>query len=188
MQNRRVVAAVLLAAGSGSRFTGDTHKLLSPFRGTTVFAHALSAARGSGLPVYVVTGAVDLGDHLDDGITEVHNPGWAHGQATSAHAGIAAASVDGHDAVVIGLGDQPFITAGAWRSVADADAEVAVATYDGVRGHPVKLSATVWDDLPTIGDEVGRALFRGRPDVVLPIPCAGDASDIDTLEDLHRWT
>ena len=34
-------------------------------------------------------------------------------------------------AVVIGLGDQPFVTPAAWRAVAAADAAIGVATYDG---------------------------------------------------------
>lgn len=183
-----MVAAVLLAAGSGSRFDGDTHKLLAPLRGTSVFRLALDAARGSGLDVYVVTGATDLTAALTDDVVVVANDDWRQGQATSVRAGIAAAAAAGHDAVVVGLGDQPFVLAESWRAVADADAAIAVATYGSVRGNPVKLSNAVWDDVPMRGDEVGRALMRSRPDLVVPIPCAGDASDIDTLEDLHRWT
>lgn len=183
-----MVAAVLLAAGSGTRFEGEVHKLLAPLGESTVLEHALEAVRGSGLDVFVVTGAVDLDGFLSPDVTEVPNPKWHGGQATSVHAGIAAAAAAGHDAVVVGLADQPFVTSEAWRTVADADGIIAVATYDGERGNPVKLHASVWDRLPVRGDEVGRALMRSRPDLVLPIPCAGAASDIDTLEDLHRWT
>ena len=183
-----MVAAVLLAAGSGTRFEGEVHKLLAPIGDETVLARALDAVCGSGLPVFVVTGAVDLHDFLPDDVTEVPNPDWHRGQATSVRAGIAAASAAGHDAVVVGLADQPFVTSDAWRAVADADAVIAVATYDGERGNPVKLHSSVWEELPDEGDEVGRVVMRSRPDLVLPIPCAGAASDIDTLEDLHRWT
>lgn len=183
-----MTAAVLLAAGEGSRFEGDTPKLLAPLRGRTVLEHALDAARGSGLDVYVVTGAIDVADALTDDVTVVHNESWADGQAVSVRAGITAADADGHDAVVVGLGDQPFVTADAWRAVADADAPIAVATYEGTRGNPVRLSSEVWALLPAFGDEVGRAVIRDRPDLVRPVPCAGDASDIDTLEDLHRWS
>lgn len=183
-----MTAAILLAAGRGSRFEGETPKLLAPLRGRTVLEHALDAVRASGLPVYVVTGAVDVDEVLPDDVTVVHNESWADGQAVSVRAGITAAEVDGHDAVVVGLGDQPFVMAQAWRDVAGADAPIAVATYDGERGNPVKLSSAVWDLLPAFGDEVGRAVMASRPDLVRPVPCAGDASDIDTLEDLHRWT
>lgn len=183
-----MVAAVLLAAGSGTRFEGEVHKLLAPLGESTVLEHALDAVRGSGLEVFVVTGAVDLDGFLPAGVTEVPNPDWHLGQATSVRAGIAAAAEAGHDAVVVGLADQPFVTSDAWTAVAEADGIIAVATYHGERGNPVKLHESIWDQLPVRGDEVGRALMRGRPDLVLPIPCAGAASDIDTLEDLHRWT
>ena len=182
-----MVAAVLLAAGGGSRFAGDTHKLLADLRGRPVLAHAADAAVASGLDVFVVTGAVDVADVLPRSVTVVHNPHWSDGQAVSVRAGIAVADAAGHDAVVVGLGDQPFVIAEAWRAVAAADAAIAVATYDGRRGHPVKLSSQVWSQLPPSGDEVGRAVMAGRPELVTEIRCEGDPADIDTLEDLRQW-
>jgi molybdenum cofactor cytidylyltransferase len=183
-----VVAAVLLAAGGGSRFEGATHKLLAELRGRPVLAHAVDAAVASSLDVIVVTGAVEVGHLLPDGVTVVHNPSWSDGQAVSVRAGIVAAEAAGHDAVVVGLGDQPFVTASAWRRVAGSSSPMAVATYEGVRGHPVRLAADVWPLLPPFGDDVGRSLMRNRPDLVAEIRCEGSASDIDTLEDLHRWS
>ena len=183
-----MVAAVLLAAGGGSRFEGTSHKLLAELRGRPVLAHAVDAVVASGLDVIVVTGAVEVGDLLPDGITMVHNPSWSDGQAVSVRAGIVAAEAAGHDAIVVGLGDQPFVTPSAWGRVASSSAPIAVATYDGVRGHPVRLAAEIWPLLPSFGDEVGRALMRNRPHLVAEIRCEGSASDIDTLEDLHRWS
>ncbi len=183
-----MVAAVLLAAGEGSRFDGPEHKLRALLRGCPVLGHALDAVLAAGLDVFVVTGAVDVDDLLPPTVTVVHNPHWAEGQAVSVHAGIVAARAAGHDAVVVGLGDQPFVTPEAWRAVAASTSPIAVATYDGRRGHPVRLGEEVWSLLPPVGDEVGRALMRGRPDLVAEIRCDGDATDIDTLEDLHRWS
>jgi CTP:molybdopterin cytidylyltransferase MocA len=189
-----MVLAVLLAAGGGSRYEGDTHKLLAPLDGRPVLAHAIDALRASGLEAVVVTGAADVAHLVPEGVATLANPAWQAGQATSVRVGIEEAHRRGHDAVVVGLGDQPFVTAAAWQAVAAADAAVAVATYDGRRGHPVRLGAGVWDLLPVDGDEVGRTVMRGRPELVLEIPCdAGHTrtdrtADIDTLEDLRRWS
>lgn len=189
-----MVLAVLLAAGAGSRYRGDTHKLLAPLDGRPVLAHALDALVASDLEAVVVTGAADVAGLVPAGVDVVPNPGWEGGQATSVWAGIDEARRRGHDAVVVGLGDQPFVTGAAWQAVAAADSPVAVATYDGRRSHPVRLGREVWALLPLDGDEVGRAVMRGRPQLVVEIPCdaghtrADRTADIDTLEDLRRWS
>jgi CTP:molybdopterin cytidylyltransferase MocA len=191
-----VTVAVVLAAGQGSRFAGSAHKLLSAFRGRPVVTWAVEAAVASGIgPVVVVEGAVGLRDALvDAGLADqvdlVANPGWAAGQATSLGRGIDAATAADADAVVVGLGDQPMIEAEAWRRVAGAvgAAPIAVATYDGQRRNPVRFAREVWDQLPTEGDEGARVLIRGRPDLVMEVPCPGRPVDIDTLEDLRRWS
>lgn len=181
------VAAVVLAAGGGSRFAGPTHKLLAPLPdGTTVVERAVLAARWSGLDaVFVVTGAVAL--PVFEGVTAVENPRWAEGQATSLQAGLAAA--EGFDAVVVGLGDQPGITPEAWGRVATTTATaIAVATYDGQRGNPVRLATEIWSALPASGDEGARTLMRQRPELVTEVPCPGSGADVDTVEDLGRWS
>lgn len=183
-------AAVVLAAGGGTRFAGDAHKLLAPLRGRPVVVHAVSAALDAALDqVLVVVGAVELGGVLPEGVTVVHNDGWAQGQATSVRAGLDAAEQHGHTAVVVGLGDQPFVTADSWRAVAAAtDRPIAVATYDGRRRNPVRLAREVWDLVESTGDEGARALMRRRPDLVGEVPCQGTAADIDTVEDLEQWS
>jgi len=186
--------AVVLAAGSGSRFTGPTHKLLAPLDGETVagasIRHALDAAIG---PVLVVGGAVDLTGLVatigrdDPRVRIVHNPVWADGQATSLRVAIAEAERDDHAAIVVGLADQPFIDPIAWRNVAASRAPIAVATYAGRRRNPVRLARSVWSLLPVTGDEGARSVTRLRPELVEEVPCPGSAADIDTLEDLASW-
>lgn len=148
--------------------------------------HALEAAIG---PVVVVTGAVPdiVPERLREAVIVRHNPRWAEGQITSLHAGIDVARAVLAEAVVVGLGDQPFIDPAAWRALAESDAPIAVATYDGRRGNPVRLDATVWELLPDSGDEGARALMRVRPELVREVPCTGSPADIDTAEDLRRW-
>ena len=180
-------AAVLLAAGSGSRFAGPAHKLLMALDGRRVYEHALEHAMAAGLDdVLVVVGAVEL--VVPAPAVTVVNERWREGQATSLAAGIEAARTRGHEAVVVGLADQPGIPPEAWRLVAAAIATpIAVATYCGVRANPVRLDETVWLLLPQEGDEGARALIRKRPDLVTEVPCPGHPTDIDTEEDLATW-
>jgi CTP:molybdopterin cytidylyltransferase MocA len=182
------IAGVLLAAGSGSRFDGTEHKLLADLRGRTVIAWSLDAVLAAGFnEVIVVTGAVDLSDVLPSHVSVVHAPRWAEGQAFTIQAGIAAADAAGHDAVVVGLADQPFVPASAWRSVGASRGAIVTATFDEQRRPPVKLERAVWTLLPTEGDAGARELMRLRPDLVSEVPCSGTAADIDTAEDLARW-
>jgi CTP:molybdopterin cytidylyltransferase MocA len=189
--------AVVLAAGAGSRFHGPGHKLSSALEpasgeaaGGTVIGRALAAVLQSGIgPVVVVTGAapdVVPGDLVDQ-VTICHNPTWAEGQMTSLLVGLRHAAELGCIEAVIGLADQPFVTPDAWRTVAAAAGPIAVATYDGRRGTPVKLDRSVWHLLPAGGDEGARALMRVRPDLVREVACTGSPADIDTEEDLRRW-
>ncbi len=196
------VAAVVLAAGAGSRFAGPVHKLLADLRGRPVVAWAVDAAVAAGLDeVLVVTGADDVAAEiagvLPPGVRIVPNPAWASGQASSLQAAVAAAAAAGHDAIVVGLGDQPFVPASAWRAVADADSPLAVAVFGGPgpgdpatggdARPPVRIHRSLWSDLPTEGDEGARGLLRRCPELVVRVPCGGDSADVDTLEDLERW-
>ena len=188
-------AAVVLAAGGGSRFTasgGEGHKLLAPYLGRAVVEWAIEAATAAGLDAtYVVRGATDLPvPPLAHGaVTFVRNDRWREGIATSLQAGVARARQDGHAAVVIGLGDQPLVQTDAWQRVAAAGrTPISVATYEGVRGNPVRLSSMAWPLLPADGDEGARLVMRRRPDLVVEVPCPGRSADIDTVEDLATWT
>ena len=191
-------AALVLAGGAGRRFGGPPGaKLVAELDGRPVVHWAVTAALDARIgPVIVVCGALASSDPVWRPVTEragandvilVDNPDWAAGQMTSLRTGLAQAVAHGIDAVVVGLGDQPFVLASAWRAVAAATSPIAVATYDGRRGNPVRLHRSVWDLLPTGGDEGARALMRLRPDLVEPVACEGSPADIDTEGDLEPW-
>lgn len=182
---------MLLAAGAGTRFTAATHKLdaLLP-DGHTVFEHSVAAMRGSGAEhLAVIDGATSR--HVPDDMHHVENPDWALGQATSMARAVALATDLGVDALVVGLADQPFVPPSTWRRIVTAppDRPIVVATYAGRRGpHPVRLARSVWPLLPSIGDDGARSVLREHHDWVHEVPCDGSPEDIDTVEDLARWT
>jgi len=165
------IAAVVLAAGGGSRFAGQTHKLTTSFRGRPLVSWAVDHALGAGLDeAIVIEGAADLSQVVPEGATLLHNP-------------------QGHAAAVVGLGDQPLVPAEAWRRVAeDATRPIVTATFGGERRPPVRLAREVWASLPVTGDEGARALMRRRPHDVGEVACPGEPADVDTLEDLTRWS
>lgn len=190
------VAAVILAAGAGTRFNrGDPGapqgaKLLARARGRTVLEWALQPAIEAELDeLVVVSGAVDLGALVPETATLLHNDDWEAGQATSLRVGLDWCARQGHISAVVGLGDVPGLSADSWRSVASArGGPIVFATYHGSRGHPVRLDAEIWSLLPISGEEGARALAARRPELVTEVACEGRAADIDTQEDLRRWS
>jgi nicotine blue oxidoreductase len=182
--------AVVLAAGAGERFGGDGRKLLVPFRGRPLVSWAIEAAAEAALDdTVVVTGAADLsGLSLPAGVRLLPATRWAEGQALSLRAARLDAEAAGHDAMVVGLGDQPLVPVGAWRAVAGSRSPIAVATYGGQRRNPVRLAREVWTLLPVEGDQGARVVMAGRPDLVEEVACDGEPADVDTQEDLRRWS
>jgi molybdenum cofactor cytidylyltransferase len=196
--------AVLLAAGSGSRFHGGCHKLDAVLpSGYTVYEQSLghlveafgpgsdtgTGSANSTVGVLVVHGATER--LVPAGVTSIVNNAWASGQATSVATALRQAAALGADAIVFGLADQPFVPPATWRAVADAAPEwpIVIATYAGRRGpHPVRLHQSVWPLVPTIGDDGARSVLRDHPALVHEVACEGSPADIDTLEDLERWT
>src|SRR3954453_10948229 len=118
------VAAVVLAAGRGSRLDTPTAKPLVEDRGRPLLTCALDAAVASGLhPVVLVVGhqgaAVARVASEYDGVTVVPAVAWAEGISQSLRAGLEAFASDlTVNAVCVGLADQPRVGAEAYRRVA----------------------------------------------------------------------
>lgn len=180
---------MVLAAGGGTRFAGSSHKLLATLGDATVIASSVAAPVHAGLLTAVVWGAVDLAPHVPPGVVLLHNPEWASGQASSLQAGLRWAATQGCDEVVIGLGDEPSVGAETWHRVAGAEGgPIVIAAFGPVRTPPVRLARSVWPFLPTLGDVGAGSLLRDRPELVVAIECDGDPTDIDTVEDLAKWS
>jgi CTP:molybdopterin cytidylyltransferase MocA len=181
------IGGLILAAGEGRRF-GAT-KQLAELRGRPLLEYALAAIAGISPRVVVlghaadeIVAAVDL-----HGARPVVCEDWASGQAASLRCGLAA--LEGCDAVVVVLGDQPGITAAAIEAVvAAAGGEDAVrATYDGTPGHPVLLRRPLLERAGELEGDTGfRELLADA--TVREVEAGGlaDPADIDTREELAR--
>jgi len=190
--------AIVLAAGSGSRFGGG--KLLAPWRGGVLLDGALAAALAS--PAHTVTvvwgadpavgeAARSFAERADAGerLRLVHAPRHAEGLSASLAAGIAAVREDARGVFVF-LGDMPRIPhdlAAQLAAALDAGPEAAAPTFQGRRGHPVLFGPALWPRLAALsGDRGAGALLMdlGERLALVPAPDDGVLFDVDRPADL----
>jgi molybdenum cofactor cytidylyltransferase len=186
-----MIAAVVLAAGSGSRFGGT--KQVALLDGKPLVRHAVDAARGAGIAEVVVVVGHDadaVAGAAGPDVSIVRNPRHAEGQSTSLAAGLDALG-DDVDAAVVLLADQPGITAEAIRGLvataaSRAEPIVRLRFVDGPG--PALLRRSVWGDVRALeGDTAARTLAERRPDLVFEAFVATAApGDVDTPADLDR--
>lgn len=190
-------AAVLLAAGAGTRFAGPGHKLHADAGGLPVVVRSVAAAVEAGFDdVFVVWGAVPLdralaASGLSEPVRTLFNPLWQDGIATSLALGIETAEVFGYGSVVVGLGDMPAVSPEDWRAVATcAESSVVVTRWsDGHLSPPVRIERDVWGLVPGSGDVGVRHLWTaGDPVRVTRLDRPGTGRDVDTVADLCATT
>jgi len=178
-------AAVVLAAGSATRFGSD--KLSAIYRGEPLLSHAIAAARAAPVERVLVVARPGLGIGEWMGAPPVETvPIESQALSESLKAGIAAAAeVDG---AFIFLGDMPLVPHDIASELASriGDAYAAMPRQGGKPGHPVLLSARAFADIAGLtGDEGAGRLLRKRDDVVFD-ECtnSGIHRDVDRPEDL----
>jgi molybdenum cofactor cytidylyltransferase len=189
------IAAIVLAAGQGTRF-GEPPKMLVELDGKPLVRHAVEAALGSSAnAVLVVVGHREAEVRAALGglpVTFVPNPDYADGLSTSLRSGFAARP-DAAEACIVLLGDMPRVTSAvidrlvaAWREAGRPSA--AVPIHDGQRGNPVLLSVKLAGEIAQLtGDAGAGPLLRGRADVLeWPAPDEAVALDVDTPDALAR--
>jgi molybdenum cofactor cytidylyltransferase len=189
------VAAIILAAGRGTRF-GNELKLLAQIGGKALVRHAAEAAVGSMVdPVIVVTGhrsnEVEAALHGLP-VQILYNALFAQGLSTSLKAGFSALPPTTRAAVIL-LGDMPFVKAdlidalvAGWRERGEPAA--LVPTLDGRRGNPVVLSRDLQAAIEGLsGDGGAGSLLHERSDVLeWPTTDPAVVQDIDTREELAK--
>lgn len=189
------VAGLVLAAGTSSRF-GEENKLLAEIERRPIVKHSVrSLAEGNVSPIYTVISGED--DRVRQAVTPdtriVVNDAYRQGQATSIRAGIEAIRRrTALDAVVIALGDMPFVEPATVDSLIDVYrsgiTDVAVAGYRKQRGNPVLFDASYLDSLAAVtGDTGARHLITEGDAVLVETADPGVVQDVDTPADLDRF-
>ena len=175
----------MLAAGRSSRM-GARDKLLVEIEGRPMVRRAADALSEAGVAPRVAVIASDAVGALLRDFEHVGNPRPEDGLASSLRLGLDA--LRGRvDAALVVLGDLPWVRAEHAHAVVaafDPATDLAcVPTFDDRRGHPVLLSAGLFDELAALeGDAGARVVLARHADRVkiVSVIDAGILRDVDT--------
>lgn len=192
-----MIAGLLLAAGSGTRFGAD--KLAAPLRGVPVVRRSAEplASIADVLHVVVRPGASEVRAALH-GVAARHgaparlveNPDAAEGMGSSIRHGVASLPPE-CECVVIALGDQPFVRpdvmaalVARWRR---GGVDAVAPLYRDGRGNPVLFARALFGELAALtGDAGARALLQRSGERLALVEVDDDApADVDTPEALR---
>ena len=199
MSDAGEMAAVILAAGAGSRFGGG--KVRAALDGRPLVAHVLGAVRDAGIRRVVVVLGRDAGAVLGavraiepsalDGVLVTINPAPERGLATSLRLGFGPGAAPPVSAgVLFLLADQPRVRASVVRELCAARVPagtIAVApSYSGdAAPNPVLLLPGGWPLVAgAAGDRGLGPLLTADPARVVRVAVSGTNPDVDTPGDL----
>ena len=189
-------AAVIQAAGKGSRFHSEEYKLLTNVDGKPMIVRTIETALEAGFDEVVVV----IGFHapemrralVDYPVKIIENKEWVNGQSTSLSTGVRAVR-DSSDRACLMLGDQPFLTTETILAMmAESDVypeEIIVPFCNGKRGNPIMVPASRYDLLLNLtkGDMGGKQLLITVGYHALIVEDSGILRDIDTVEEMKKY-
>jgi len=188
------IVAVLLAAGSASRFGSDKllHALPHDVPIAIQAARHLRAVFEENVFVVIRPEAIALSDLLrKEGCEVVPCERAAEGMGASLACAVRAANAAGAaDGYVIALADMPFVRPSSIAAVRDAlaaGASFAAPYFRARRGHPVGIAGRFRAELERLtGDAGAKSLLANHADKMIKIPVGdpGVMRDIDTPGDL----
>lgn len=187
------VAAVILAAGKGTRMGGG--KMTAMLGGKALLRHAAEAvAQSRAAPLVAVLGhdAANVAKVLDGlDVQVVDNADYAMGMSTSLKAGLAAVQETAAGALIL-LGDMPYVTPQIINRLLAAfaqrpDAKAVVPMIGGQRGNPILIGRALFPAVMALEGDVGaRKLLDAAGDGVIEVSMEDTALllDVDTPEAL----
>lgn len=188
---------LLLVAGRGSRFDpgGHADKLLATVQGRPAVLHAYASLADAVDRVFAVTRPGARGDRVASCLRQAGCTVVVCAQADSGMGHSLACAADhaiphSPNAVVVMLGDMPFVQAGTIAKLVDAvhePTDIAAPRFEGRRGHPVVFGAAHLPALSRlVGDRGAAELLSRHPVRLIDVDDAGVLHDVDTPADLDR--
>ena len=187
-----LISVIILAAGESKRM--GKPKQLMPLGRTSILEQTIDNYLNSEVNEVIVV----LGHRAEEAkrimaarpVKLAINPNYQQGMSTSIIAGLN--MVDSRAwAVVIALGDQPFIDSQTLNRLIDEfcnhDKGIVIPVCRGRRGHPVIFSIRYKGELLRLkGDIGGREIIDRYPGDVLEVAvnCEGICIDVDTVDTL----
>lgn len=180
------LAAVVLAAGAGTRLGGVAKALL----GTPTFlSRIVATAREVGTTDIVVVVAPPFEDAvrahaLGLGARVVRNPSPERGMGSSIALGFAA--LEAGAAAWLWPVDHPGVSASTLRALAAGidSADIAHPVFETRRGHPPLVARSAWPRLVACADTGARAALADARGIDIAVDDPGVVRDIDTPADL----
>lgn len=190
MPNR--IAALILAAGRGSRFGSDKRQARGPWDGPLLH-HVLGLYRPLFETLGVVTSADDPFGAEACRLFSAHrvvNPEADRGMGTSLARGAAWLIEERADCAIIALADMPWIKPETIAAVAEAGlkgSRTVAPSFGGQPGFPRVLPASLFPDLLTLtGDRGASSVLDWDQALWLECGDPGILRDIDKPEDVPQ--
>lgn len=184
------VVALVLAAGSGTRFGSDKRRAALA-DGRSLLVHSVERARAVFDEVRVVLREGERGEEfgLPDDCWVIACSEAASGMGHSLAAGARSLLDSQAQAVAILLGDMPWIEPATLRQLAEAakPSHIVLPRHAGQQGHPVIFGRDFWPALGQLnGDEGARSVVQTHWGncVVMELDDAGVLLDVDTPQGL----
>lgn len=184
------LGCILLASGFGRRF--GSNKLLAHTGGAPLYALAMDRLVPLPFERVAVTSRYDeiLDAALLRGFIALPNPNAQEGMAAGIRLGMSA--MDGLDAVLFTVCDQPWLTSDSIRRLLVAaelhPGKICALSWNGRRGNPVLFPAVFFPELSALtGDTGGGAVIKRHLDRLLLVEASDprELADVDEPGDLE---